>query len=396
MEISSPLFPSADGKEDVSQLKNQLRRAQSRITELETEKNGLLEKVHGSADMQQVNTELRQKRSTMAFLDTQKEMVIRELEVMTEHLSQAKDSGKPLDLTQLQSDILSEFANALQKLKSDLELQIEDLIHRRNELTDEISSLIQMKDKGFQEYESLSTKNHQLNELNSQLVHNIQNLYKANRQPGNSLDGGRPTASGLGIYTHQKDNRSESSTTTTTLIDQRSVSTPVVETPLAATIVGPEDTDSATVLNAPQVINIRKGQPKKFNWKKGGQGVAKNITKGLKGAFASGDRFPSGQMSRDGPYNIDSTPYGQMPRNDSAESSSMIREREREGSQTRATHDQGSRERPTPGFGGFFGSAQKERERGNALKPATNAGLKQTGSNSNLMAPEPPSGMLIR
>ncbi|KAL9066365.1 MAG: hypothetical protein Q9157_007166 [Trypethelium eluteriae] len=393
MEISSPTFSGPDGKEETSQLKNQLRRAQSRITELETEKNALLEKVHGSADMQQVNTELRQKRSTVAFLDTQKEIVVRELEVMTDHLSKAKDSGKPLDLTQLQSDILAEFASSLQKLKDSLGSQIEDLIHRRNELTDEISNLIQMKDKGFQEYESLSTKNQQLNELNGQLVHNIQDLYKANRQPGNSFDGGRPSANGLGIYTHhQKDNRSESSTTTSTYVDQRSASTPVVETPLAATIMGPEDGESATVLGAPQLVRINKPQAaKKFNWRKGGQGVAKNISKGLKGAFASGDRFPSGQMPKDGVYNLEGTPYGQMPRHDSADSSSTIREREREGSQPRITHDQGSRERQTPGFGAFFGNAQKERERGNALKGAATAGLKQVNSNSNLVAAEPPS-----
>ena len=392
MEISSPVFPGADGKEDVSQLKNQLRRAQSRITDLEAEKNGLLEKVHGSADMQQVNTELRQKRSTMAVLDTQREMVVRELEVMTDHLSKVKDSGKPLDLTQLQSTILSEFAASLQKLKDSLGSQIEDLVHRRNELTDEISNLIQMKDKGFQEYESLSTKNQQLSELNGQLVHNIQDLYKANRQPGNSIDGGRPSANGLGIYNNQKEMRSETPTTISTLVDQRSASVPAVETPLAATLIGPEDADSAAVLSAPKVVDIRKGQPKKFNWKKGGQGVAKNITKGLKGAFASGDRFPSGQMPRDGTYNLEGMPYGQMPRNDSGDSGATIREREREGSQPRTTYDQGSRDRQTPGFGAFFGSAQKERERGNALKPATNTGLKQTISSSNLTAAEPPSG----
>ena len=394
MEISSPLFPGADGKEDVSQLKNQLRRARSRITELETEKNALLEKVYGSADIQQVNTELRQKRSTMAFLDTQREMVVRELEVMTDHLSKAKDSGKPLDLTQLQSSILAEFAHSLQKLKDNLGSQIEDLIHRRNELTDEISNLIQMKDKGFQEYESLSTKNQQLNELNGQLVHNIQDLYKANRQPGNSFDGGRPSANGLGIYNHQKDARSDISMTSSTLVDQRSASTPVVETPLAATMVGPEDVEAATVLTAPQVVNIRKGQPKKFNWKKGGQGVAKNITKGLKGAFASGDRFPSGQVPRDASYNLEAMPYGQMPRNDSADSSSTIREREREGSQSKTTLDQGNRDRQTPGFGAFFASAQKERERANALKPVNSATTKQAGSNSNSVTLEPPSGML--
>lgn len=48
--------------------------------------------------------------------------------------------------------------------------------------------------------------------------------------------------------------------------------------------------EPATVLSAPHVINIRKGQAKKFNWKKGGQTVAKGVSKGFKGAFASADK----------------------------------------------------------------------------------------------------------
>jgi len=40
------------------------------------------------------------------------------------------------------------------------------------------------------------------------------------------------------------------------------------------------------------VVNIRKGgQAKKFNWRKGGEKMAKNVTKGLKGAFAA-DKVP--------------------------------------------------------------------------------------------------------
>jgi hypothetical protein len=37
-------------------------------------------------------------------------------------------------------------------------------------------------------------------------------------------------------------------------------------------------------------VNIRKGQAKKFNWKKGGQTVAKGVSKGFKGAFSSTER----------------------------------------------------------------------------------------------------------
>jgi hypothetical protein len=37
-----------------------------------------------------MNSELREKRSTMVVLDTQKEIVVRELEVLTEHIAAAK------------------------------------------------------------------------------------------------------------------------------------------------------------------------------------------------------------------------------------------------------------------------------------------------------------------
>jgi hypothetical protein len=47
----------------------------------------------------------------------------------------------------------------------------------------------------------------------------------------------------------------------------------------------------------PQVVSIRKGQPRKFNWKKGGQNVAKGV-KGLKGAFMSSENEAAGGLPR--------------------------------------------------------------------------------------------------
>ncbi|KAK4990972.1 Rho-type gtpase-activating protein [Elasticomyces elasticus] len=317
MIISSPLIASPSMKEDVAALNAQLRRAQSRIAELETEKNGLEEKVNSSVDIKQVNTELREKRSTMAILDTQREMIVRELEIMTEHLAKAKDSNKPLDIYSLKSDVMQDFANSLQSLKDTLGVQIEDLVHKRNELTDEISTLIQMKDRGFQEYENLTAKNTQLAEMNNQLVQSIQELYKANRMPnGPNFDGGfRPNmfANGLGIYTHHQRDRPDLSS-----VDVRQV---VSQDGSMATLLQETEAEPATMLTAPQVVNIRKGQPKKFNWKKGGQAVAKNVTKGIKGAFASGDRYPVNM--RDGQYNVDGVPYA-MQATPGSEGSSVV------------------------------------------------------------------------
>ncbi|KAI7032182.1 hypothetical protein KC352_g47371, partial [Hortaea werneckii] len=60
---------------------------------------------------------------------------------------------------------------------------------------------------------------------------------------------------------------------------------------------------------SPQVVNIRKGQPKKFNWRKGGEKMAKNVTKGLKGAFAA-ERVPE-RKDIGMPYGDIGMPYNQ-------------------------------------------------------------------------------------
>ena len=257
-----------------------LRRAQSKIAELEAQNSTLEERASGSSDIKQVNSELREKRTTMAFLDTQREVVVRELEVMTDHLGKVKDKNQPLDLTALNDSIFRDLSESLRKLKDHMGGQIEDLMRKRTDLTDEIGNLIQMKDRGFQEYESLSSKNAQLLEMNNNLLQSIQELYKSNRGHDSGKHG---NANGLGIY-H-----------------------PGTKESLHEDFMpGETEAEPATVLTAPtgpQVVNIRKGQPKKFNWRKGGEKMAKNVTKGLKGAFAT-ERV----QTRDG-YEI-GTPYG--------------------------------------------------------------------------------------
>ncbi|TKX24100.1 RhoGAP domain-containing protein 1 [Elsinoe australis] len=340
LEISSPLNPSNPAspavRDDVESLKAHLRRAQQRIAELESDKMGLQETMNTSGELKQVNNELQQKRSTMAFLDTQREMVVRELEVMTEHLTRAKDTNRPLDIAGLKTDILQDFAHSLQRLKDSFGSQIEDLVHRRNELTDDIANLIQVKDKGLQEFESLSSKNTQLNELNSQLVHNIQEMYKANKVPnGNSM------------------------------IDLRSGSQSNISHEISSLSSAPNEGHEAgeahAILTAPQVVNIRKGQPKRFNWKKGGRDVAKNITRGMKGAFV-----------KDGQYDINGMPIGPPQAMSGAPSSA---DSSRQGSSA----TDGGR-----GGLGFFG--QK-----NGLKPGQLGTQLKNSSSSNLLGGNDPS-----
>lgn len=54
----------------------------------------------------------------------------------------------------------------------------------------------------------------------------------------------------------------------------------------SASTLAAGEAEPITVLQGPQMVNIRKAQPKKFDWRKG-QKVAKGVTKGLKGAFSS-------------------------------------------------------------------------------------------------------------
>jgi hypothetical protein len=297
-EISSPSSVSPEHRDELAWFRNELRRERQKSVEREQKIAELEAALESTADIKQVNTELREKRSTMVVLDTQKEIVVRELEVLTEHIAAAKRSGDPLDLGKMRNAVLRDFAEALQRLKDSFAPQIEDSIQKRNDLVDEISSLTQMKDKSFQEFEQLSLKNAQLADLNNQLVHQIQELYKANS--GTSNEPARPAPNGLGIYSHHKDKSQIS-------IDSREARTAFTESSIAAssTTLQQEEAEPVTVLQGPQVVNIRKGQPKKFNWKKGGQNVAKGVTKGLKGAFSSTQQSYSRELQF-----AESTPYG--------------------------------------------------------------------------------------
>lgn len=354
IDISSPTIPSPESKEDFVNLRNELRRAQQKIAELEAEKNGLQETVHSASEIKQANTMLREKRNTMAVLDTQREMVIRELEIMTEHLKRAKESSSTMDISQLKSDITKDFANSLQKLKDQLGGQIEELISKRTALTDEISNLIQMKDKGFQEYESLSAQNKKLQDMNHNLIESIQSTLKSNKQHNGapSIDASRSPANGLGIYSsNHKVGKSDIS------IDAREM----MHEPSFSNL---HDTESEATLAQPQVVNIRKtGKPTKFsNWKKGGQAITKNVTKGFKGAFG-----PS-ESKREDEYNIKviGTPYGSThSQPDIASMTSTLKSKEEQ--------------QPTP-RGWFGGKAAGTNPKPDRFKP-----MQHNNSSSNLV-----------
>lgn len=299
------------GNDELPWLKSELNRERQRIIEKDQKIAELESALNAAANIKQVNTELHEKRSTMVVLDAQKEIVLRELEILTEHIASEKNHDAPLDVNKMSNAVLRDLAQAIGRLKENLSSQIEELIQKRNELVEEIGSLGRMKDKSFQEFEQLSLKNAQLAELNNQLVHQIQGLYKAT----SNNESGRHGPNGLGIYSHQKD---KPSTASVDIRDIRRVASD------AGTANQGEEAEPVTVIQGPQVVNIRKGQPRKFNWKKG-QTVAKGVTKGIKGAFSYQREGQHGQhFAETGPYGTssghDSSVSG-MPRSQTQEAS---------------------------------------------------------------------------
>ena len=304
-ELSSPTMSSPESKGETIQLKQELN--QSRYeNKLERQKvmelRGRIAELESTMDkkvaINEVNSELREKRSTMVVLDAQKEIVINELEVITEHLQVAKRSGKPLDLSDMQNKVLKDFATALERLRDSYAPQIEERIQHRNDLNDELSQLNQQKDKVFREFEQLSLKNAQLAELNNTLVRQIQELHVK------LSDKAPEQQRGLGIYTHHSKERSNVS------IDSRDMAPSLADSHLTGTTIAEHGPDSATIVNAPQVVNIQKmSAGKKLNFLGGKRGA---MAKGIKAAFSSTNETK--QIPRDGSISglTEGMPYGNM------------------------------------------------------------------------------------
>ena len=351
-EASSSTSSSPDTRDEVAWLRNELRQEQERGAEREQRLQELELAAEAKNNIQQMNTELRTKRSTMVMLDTQKEIVVRELEILTEHIANTKKSSDPLDFSNMSNTVVRQFGESLQALKDSYTPDIEELAQQKLELKDDINGLTQEKDKSFSEFEQLSSKNAQLAELNNQLVHNIQELYKANAGP--TLDIVRPPPNGLGIYTHHQKDRSTAS------IDGQHRGPSLAESNFTGSTMTETESDNATFLNAPQVVNIKKAQPKKF-WKKGSQNVAKGV-KGLKGAFGSNEaKGPRDMQFTEG------MPYGSMPQSQEYPVESLSRPQ---------GHDP-SRQ----GFG-FFGNQRKPAPHQQWRNQSTNGAIPANGSMS--------------
>ncbi|KAK1759269.1 hypothetical protein QBC47DRAFT_357147 [Echria macrotheca] len=253
-DISSPIALSGTVQDDPAFLKRQLRNSEQRVAELErqftTEK-----------DLKNLNKRLMEKRKTMSALDSQSEIMVRQLEALASAIEKAKNSNEPLDPRELEETAVKKLVQELEKVRISWSAKIEQLHAERNSLLEERDQAIADRDRALLEFEQLSSKNAQLADLNNDLTHQIQERFKHQVNTGDLK-----SPNGLGIYSHAKGVSSASVN-----LDAASYQ--------ASTLVGTDVEDP--IVEGPTVVNIRKGQVKKFNWKKGSSKVAHNITKGI-------------------------------------------------------------------------------------------------------------------
>ncbi|EGS21502.1 GTPase-activating protein for-like protein [Thermochaetoides thermophila DSM 1495] len=280
-DVTSPISLSGSAQDDPAFLKRQLRNSEQRVAELERQFNS-------EKDLKNLTRKVNEKRKTVSDLNAQTEIMIRQLEVLAGYVERAKKTGEPLDPRELEESAIKEFVQKLEDVKQKFQISIEKLIRERDELIEQRDQAIAERDRALMEFEQLSSKNAQLADMNNDLTHQIQERIK---QQANS-------ANGLGIYGHAK-----GVSTASVNVDSAGLQT-------GSTFIG---ADGEEVVEGATAVNVRKGQAKKFNWKKGSSKVAQNISKGINraaGAFQQQDQNRSQthpQLNNDNiglPYNM--------------------------------------------------------------------------------------------
>jgi len=290
-DISSPLSISSPILDDPSILRRQLRNSEQRIQELERQ-------YAGSTELKHINKKLQERRNTCNMLDSQAELMVRQLEVLTDLAEKGKSSKDPMKFEEMQGMAFEQFTDKFKKLMEQMQGSLEKIVGEIDVLTVEKNALVEEKitltrdrDLLVREFESLSSKNAQLADLNNDLTHQIQERFKA--QSANYLESPRPSTNGLGIYTNHNKSKSNMSIHAEDISGRPSTGNTTLMGSTAASVgtypqaMEQDQGMEPTVLAAPHVINIRKGRANKFNWKKGSATVAKGVSKGFKGAFSS-------------------------------------------------------------------------------------------------------------
>jgi hypothetical protein len=270
--------PRAD---DPALLRRQLRNSEQRVAELEKQ-------VNSSVDLKHVSQRLEEKRKTVTELDSQAELMVREIEVLAGYVETPKSTKGPIDFKHLEESFVKDFVSKIERLKQNMSREIESLFEEKETLLEERDNAVKARDRALVEFEQLSSKNAQLADLNNDLTTQIQERFRGFKDQDLDRHSPKPQ-NGLGIYTnHTKDKGSMNLLDDASLVSgMTGYSSNLSGSTFPVGIEHHHDGQvPTTVLTGPHVVNIRKGQAKKFNWKKGGTAV-KNVSKGFKGAFSS-------------------------------------------------------------------------------------------------------------
>ncbi|KAI5303103.1 hypothetical protein KEM56_000030, partial [Ascosphaera pollenicola] len=292
-EISSPsAMTTASMSDDVAWLKAELQRERNKNAEKEVriaelEKAVAASQAGGqssSAGAGNGNRTIDVSSRVAEVVDLCHKAALERLEQLRREASSS--NAKPNEISEKAQEYLNEFSDDIENLKEICREEVDRLIQRRNDIMEEITEQEKQKQQCLQEFAQLSTKNAQLTDMNNEIVVQIRQLYKANSgNPGAAAT----AAAAQGVMSpppptaqprfgkHSNDNLGMSSAF---MHEEGTVGTA-------------EHGPTVAVVQGPQVVNIRKGQPKKFTWKRGGQNVAK-VTKGIRGAFTSRDGQPGG------------------------------------------------------------------------------------------------------
>lgn len=219
-------------------------------------------------DLKSLNRKLMEKRKTVSVLDTQTEIMIKQLEVLAGYVEKAKETKSAIDVDDLEDSAIKEFVQKLERVKISMSEAIEQLHEQRDQVLEEKKQAMADRDRALMEFEQLSSKNAQLADMNNDLTHQIQERFK-------SQMGDAKFPNGLGIYGHNK-----AATGSSLHLDSGSVTTG------AATLV-PADEEPIVETGGPTVVQVRKGQVRKFNWKKGSKTMAQNVAKGVNRAVVA-------------------------------------------------------------------------------------------------------------
>lgn len=262
-------------------------------------------------NIQATNMELKEKRSTVQLLEAQREMAMRELKILSEHVSPeegratTRDSNTTNNLSKrvsgatpatdspnvstITGSVLHTFAKQLEELRDSFEPQIEARIKKRNELDGEIISLNRRLATTLQQFEQASTKNAELTALNSILAREVHSLYQNNNI----------TPSDLALDMMRFDKK---------VSEMPSNSSDIIAGGASSTSRDGHSQGNDAEQGVSQdlrVVNIPKSQQRKHLWKKAGQ-----KGKGFRGAFM-----------RDGPAVVDTSVTGEPALQDQSSAS---------------------------------------------------------------------------